>query len=1088
MPNFFIDRPIFAWVVALFIILLGVLAVPNLPIAQYPSVAPPTININATFPGASAQTLDESVTNLIEQELNGAAGLLYYASTSSSSGRAQITATFEAGTNPDLAQVEVQNRVSRVEPRLPQPVLQQGLRVEKANTGFLMVGSLSSQDPKIDRTTLADYITRNVINEIRRVPGVGLVQLFASERAMRVWVDPAKLTGFKLTAGDVFAAISAQNAQVSAGTMGDLPSPPSQQITATVNVQGQLATPEQFGNIVLRANPDGSTVRLRDVARAEIGPQTYQFSSYQNGRDTAAFAVQLAPDANALATSQGVRERLEQLSAYFPQGVTYDVPYDTAPFVRLSIKKVLETLAEAMVLVFLVMFLFLQNIRYTLIPTIVVPIALLGTLALMLPLGLSINVLTMFGMVLVIGILVDDAIIVVEATERIMAEEGLPPKEAARKAMSQISGAIVGITLVLTAVFVPLSFMGGSVGVIYRQFALSMAVSILFSGFLALSLSPALCATLLKPMAHGAEHQRDIRRGPLGWLDGFFNAFNHHFAGATRGYSRSVGSIVRRTGRYALLYAAIVAVMAFLFLRLPTAFLPVEDQGSILVDVQLPGNASANRTREVTRQVENYYLGERAAGAAPGAQPSLTQQAVDKMVTITGFSFSGTGPNAAIAFVVLRDWAERGPQQSAQAIANRGLGELFAASGIRDGTVFSVVPPAIQGLGTSSGFEFRLQDRSGAGVPALKAAGNELLGKARRSPVLRAQSLRQTSLPDAAQLEIDVDRDAASALGVSFGDINSTLSIALGSALVNDFPNVGRMQRVMLQADAGWRMAPEEILQLQVRNARGAMVPLSAFAKAKWGHGPVLLARYNGYPALNISGEGAPGYSSGEAMAEMARLTGELPPGFGYEWTGQSFQEQRSGEQAPLLMGLSILVVFLVLAALYESWAIPFAVILVVPLGVIGAVLAVTLVGMPNDVFFKVGLITMIGLSAKNAILIVEFAKDLYAGGRPLLDSTVEAARLRFRPILMTSLAFGAGVLPLAIASGASSASQRAVGVGVLGGIITATVLAIFLVPMFFVVVTRLFRIQPTDVHSHAPGLDTPPPGGPQEQGSKAAP
>ncbi|MBS7457565.1 efflux RND transporter permease subunit [Coralloluteibacterium stylophorae] len=1076
MPNFFIDRPIFAWVVALFIILFGVLALPNLPIAQYPEVAPPSIEVTATYPGASAEQLDESVTSLVEQELNGAEGMIYYASTSSSSGRATISATFEPGTNPQLAQVEVQNRIRRVESRLPQQVLQQGLQVERANAGFLMVGSMLSDNPEIDRIALGDYATRNVINEIRRVPGVGQAQLFAPERALRVWIDPAKLTGLDLLPSDVFNAISAQNAQVSAGTIGDRPSTPTQQITATVTVRGQLSTPEEFGNIILRANPDGSTVRLRDVARVEVGAQTYQFMSYQNGVEAAAFGVQLAPGANALATSEGVRAKLEELSEYFPQGVRYDVPYDTAPFIEISIEKVIHTLVEAIVLVFLVMFLFLQNIRYTLIPTIVVPIALLGTLAVLYALGFSVNVLTMFGMVLAIGILVDDAIIVVENTERIMAEEGLTPREAVRKAMRQITAAIVGITLVLIAVFLPLAFMSGSVGVIYRQFSASMAISIAFSGFLALSLTPALCATLLKPISHGGEHQREVRRGPLGWMDRFFNWFNRFFDRSTHRYEGGVRHVIGRPKRYMLVFLAIVALMAVLFLRLPSSFLPVEDQGSLLVDIQLPPNAAANRTREASRQIENYYMGDPATRqrvaeayasgdedrideATEGLTP--TQQAVEKMVMINGFSFSGTGPNAGLSFVILRDWAERDDEQSAQAIADRAIGELFAMSGIKDGTVFSVVPPAIQGLGTSSGFEFRLQDRAGLGHAALQAASQELMNKARQGGMIDPQSLRVASLPDAAQIQVEIDRQKASALGVSFADINQTLSISIGSTIVNDFPNQGRMQRVMIQADTGWRMAPEDILRLYVRNAQGEMVPMSAFATIDWVYGPVMVSRYNGYPSVNISGEGAAGVSSGAAMEEMARLADELPPGFGFEWTGQSLQEQQSGAQAPMLLGLSILVVFLVLAALYESWSIPLSVILVVPLGVLGAVLAVTLVGMPNDVFFKVGLITIIGLSAKNAILIIEFAKDLHAEGKDLLESTLEAARLRFRPILMTSLAFGFGVVPLALATGASSASQRAVGVGVLGGIVAATVLAVFLVPVFFVFVSNLFKPKP---------------------------
>lgn len=1064
MPNFFIDRPIFAWVVAIFLVIAGVLSIPMLPVAQYPTVAPTTIEITATYPGADARTLDESVTSLVEQELNGAPGLLYYQSSSSGSGRASISAVFVPGTDPALAQVEVQNRIRRVESRLPQPVLQQGLQVDRANAGFLLVASLSSDDPDTDRVALGDYIARNIINEVRRVPGVGSAQLFAPERAMRIWTDPARLEGLGLQPGDVVAAIREQNAQVAAGTLGDNPAPAGQPITATVTVDGQLTTPEAFGNIILRANPDGSSVRLRDVARVEVGSETYQFSAYQDGLPTAAFAVQLGPDANALDTSRGVREVLDRLSADFPPGVTYDVPYDTAPFVEISIRTVVETLVIAAILVFLVMFLFLQNIRYTLIPTITVPISLLAMLAVMLPLGFSINVLTMFGMVLAIGILVDDAIIVVENTERIMAEEGLGPKEATRKAMGQITGAIVGITLTMVAVFLPLAFMAGSTGVIYRQFSMTMVVSIVISSFLALSLSPAMCASLLKRVGSGEEHQREVRSGPLGLLDRFFNAFNHHFSTASRGYTRRVGGVVARSGRFVVIYIAIVAVMALLFVRLPTAFLPTEDQGSVLVDIQLPANASSERTREVTRQVEDYFIGPEASRGDPDAERSRTQEAVRQVVMINGFSFSGTGPNAGLGFVILEDWAKRGRDQSAQAIAQQAIVDLFVMGGVRDGTVFTVVPPAIQGLGTSGGFDFRLQDRSGAGYEALRAAADELMGLARQSERLNPGAIRETSLPPAQQIRVDIDRERATALGLSITDINQTLQVSLGSALANDFPNLGRMQRVIVQADGEWRMSPEALLRLSVRNRDGEMVPMSSFASIDWTLGPVAVSRFNGYPSVSISGEGAPGVSSGEAMDEMVRLMQQLPPGFGFEWAGQSLQEQQAGNQAPLLIALSVIVVFLVLAALYESWAIPFAAIMTVPLAVVGAVLAVMVVGLPNDVFFKVGLLTIMGLSARMAILIIEFAKDLYAQGMPLHEAAVEAARLRFRPILMTTLSFCAGVLPLAIATGAASASQRAVGVGVLGGMVSAIILGIFLVPVFFVVVTRLFRVRPDDV------------------------
>ncbi len=1031
MARFFIERPVFAWVVAILITLAGVLAIPNLPVSQYPTIAPPSVEIAATYPGASAETVDLAVTSLIEQELNGATGLLYYESQSNSYGRASITATFAPGTDPDLAMVDVQNRIKKAETRLPQPVMQQGLRVEKASSNFLLVTTLSSKDGSLDRTGLADYITRNVLNEIRRVPGVGKAELYASQRAMRIWIDAAKLTGYGLTPDDVNRAIALQNRQVPAGIVGDQPSTATQQVSATIVVRGMLANPEEFGEIVLRANSDGSAVRLRDVARVEVGAETYQFSSRLNGDDTAAVAVQLAPGANALATATEVRARLDALAGYFPPGVAYDIPYDTSPFVEVSIEKVVQTLFEAMLLVFLVMWLFLQNLRYTLIPGIVVPIALMGTFAVMYAAGFSINVLTMFGMVLAIGILVDDAIVVVESVERIMAEEGLSPKEATRKAMTQISGAIVGITLVLVVVFLPLGFMSGSVGAIYRQFSLSLATSILFSGFLALSLTPALCATLLEPIAPGHSHER---RGFFGW-------FNRGFRRTTNGYRGAIARMLPRAGRWMVVYAAIGVALAVLYARLPTSFLPLEDQGYTITDIQLPAGATANRTLEVIEQMEAHYR----------SRPS-----VENVVAISGFSFSGMGQNSALAFTTLKDWSLRGSDESAQAEAARANG---AFQEIRDARAFAVVPPPIPELGSASGFTLRLQDRGGIGHEALLAARDRLLAAAARSPVLAY--LRVEGLEDAPQLRVDIDRQKASALGVPFENIAGTLSTAIGSAVINDFANAGRMQRVIVQAEVADRMNPEDVLALHTANVRGDMVPLSAFATTNWDFGPVQLIRYNGYPSYKLSGDARPGFSTGQAMEEMERLVAQLPAGVGHEWTGQSLQERQAGAQVPLLLGLSLLVVFLVLAALYESWSIPLSVLLVVPLGVVGSVLAVTLRGMPNDVFFTVGLITVIGLSAKNAILIIEFARDLHAAGKGLVDAAVEAARLRFRPILMTSFAFILGVLPLAIASGASSASQRAIGTGVMGGMIAATLLGVFLIPVFFVVVLRLFGRKP---------------------------
>ena len=1026
MPQFFIDRPVFAWVVALFILLAGALAIPQLPVAQYPDVAPPQIEIYAVYPGASAQTVDESVVSLIEEELNGADHLLYFES-QSSLGSATIKATFQPGTNPELAQVDVQNRLKAVESRLPQAVNQQGLQVEKVSSGFLLLITLTSSDGKLDDVALSDYLARNVMNEIKRLDGVGKAQLYGAERAMRIWIDPRKLLAFNLTPADVNAAIVAQNAQVSAGSIGDLPTRTTQEITATILVKGQLSTPDEFADIVLKANPDGSTVRISDVARVEIGSQEYQFSTRLNGKPSTAVAVQLSPGANALNTATLVRAKMDELKRYFPANVDYSIPYDTSPFVKVSITKVVYTLGEAMLLVFAVMFLFLQNIRYTLIPTLVVPVALMGTFATMLALGFSINVLTMFGMVLAIGILVDDAIVVVENVERIMATEGLSPREATRKAMQQITGAIVGITLVLVAVFIPMAFMQGSVGVIYQQFSLSMATSILFSAFLALTLTPALCATLLKPIAQGEHHEKT----------GFFGWFNRRFERLTERYQGWVAYALKRTGRYLLIYGVLLIGLGVAFSRLPSSFLPVEDQGYTITDIQLPPGASKNRTVQVAEQVEAHNAGE------PGIRDS---------VVILGFSFSGSGQNAALAFSTLKDWSERSSDDSAASIADRAN---VALSQIKDAVTFAVLPPPVDGLGTSSGFEFRLQDRGGLGHEKLMAARSELLAAAEKSPIL--MNVRESALAEAPQVQLIVDRKQANALGVSFADVGGVLSTAVGSAYINDFPNQGRMQRVVVQAEGDQRSQVADLLNIHVRNTHEKMVPLSAFVQATWTQGPAQLTRYNGYPAISISGEPTPGHSTGEAMAEIERLVAQGPAGLGQEWTGLSLQERLSGSQAPILLGLSLLIVFLCLAALYESWSIPTSVLLVVPLGVLGAVLAVTLRGMPNDVFFKVGLITIIGLSAKNAILIIEFAKSLYDEGHDLIDATLQAARLRLRPIVMTSLAFILGVVPLAIATGASSASQQAIGTGVIGGMISAT-LAVVFVPVFFVVVMKLVR------------------------------
>ncbi len=1029
MAKFFIDRPIFAWVIALFIMVMGAVSITQLPIAQYPPVAPPSIVVSAVYPGASARTLEDSVISIIEQEMNGSPGLIYMESVAQANGTGQITLSFEPGSNADLAQVDVQNRLSRATPRLPSAVTQQGVRVDKSRSNFLLFAILSSDDPAWDPVALGDYASRSVVPELQRLPGVGQAQLFGTERAMRIWIDPAKLLGVNLSAADVTTAIRAQNAQVSAGEIGSLPDIAGQGIAATVVVNGQLSSVAEFGNVVLRANADGSTVRLKDVARIELGAQTYATSARLNGKPSTGIGVQLAPSGNALATAKAIRLKMQELQRFFPKGMTWTIPYDSSRFVDISIRQVAVTLLEAVALVFLVMFLFLQNWRYTVIPTIVVPVALLGTFATLLALGFSINVLTMFGMVLVIGIVVDDAIVVVENVERIMSEEGLPPMEATRKAMGQISGAIVGVTVVLISVFVPLAFFSGSVGNIYRQFSAVMGVSIAFSAFLALSLTPALCATLLKPVEAGHHHAKT----------GFFGWFNRGFTRTAKGYEGGVARLLPHAARYLVIYAVIVAAAALVYLRLPTSFLPNEDQGTMLVNVQLPPGATQERTRAVMQQVEGFVL---------------KQPEVQSIVSVLGFSFSGQGQNAALGFVTLKDWSDRhAAGSSAQDVAGRAFGGLM---GVRDAFIFPLSPPPIPELGASSGFSFRLQDRAGLGREALLAARNQLLGLAGQSKVLT--QVRPDGLEDAPQLQVDIDRNKASALGVSYEAINSVLSTALGSAYVNDFPNAGRLQRVVVQADAPARMQQEDLLRLNVANSGNQAVPLASFASTRWISGAMQTVRFNGYPSMRISGNAAPGFSTGAAMSEMESLAAQLPQGMGFEWTGQSREEKLAGSQALILYAFAILSVFLCLAALYESWTIPLSVILVVPLGVLGVLLATLLRGYSNDVYFQVGLITIIGLSAKNAILIIEFAKGLQAQGKGVIESALAAAHLRFRPIVMTSLAFTLGVLPLAIATGAGSASQRAIGTGVIGGILTGTTLAVLFVPIFFVVVRSLFK------------------------------
>ncbi|MCC4590782.1 multidrug efflux RND transporter permease subunit [Xanthomonas campestris pv. cannae] len=1024
MPQFFIERPVFAWVIALFIVLFGTLAIGQLPVARYPSVAPPSVSLMAVYPGATPQTLNDSVVSLIERELSGVKNLLYFESSVDSAGSAQITATFKPGTDPELAQVDVQNRLKAVEPRLPQAVRQNGLQVESAASGFLMLVGLTSPDGRYDEVALNDYLARNIVQELRRIDGVGRVQLFGAEQAMRVWVDPDKLIAYGLTMTELAQAIEQQNAQIAPGRLGDEPAVRGQRLTVPLTVAGQLTTPAQFAAIVLRADSGGARVTLGDVARVELGAQSYGFSNRENGAAATSAAIQLSPGANALRTAQAVKARLAELAASMPAGMAYSIPFDTAPFVKLSIQQVLKTLLEAMVLVFLVMYLFLQNVRYTLIPAIVAPIALLGTFAVMLLAGFSINVLTMFGMVLAIGIIVDDAIVVVENVERIMASEGLPPREATTKAMREISGAVVGITLVLTAVFIPMAFASGSVGVIYQQFTLAMAVSILFSAFLALTLTPALCATLLRPVAPG-HHARS----------GFFGAFNRGFERLAGSYAARVTWLLRRGGRVMAVFAALCVALVLAMRVLPSAFLPEEDQGYFMTSIQLPTGATSERTLDVVKAFERHVA---------------TRPALASNLVILGFSFSGSGSNAAMAFTMLKDWDQR-DGASARDEAERAQ---QAMATLPEGTVMSLLPPAIDELGTSSGFTVYLQDRGNRSEAALMAAQAQLLELAARSDVV--SDVYADGLPPGKSIHLEIDRQQAEAMGLSFAAVSNTLSAAMGSLYVNDFPNAGRMQQVILQADAASRMQLDDVLDLRVRSDSGGMVPLREVVRASWTDAPQQLMRFQGFPAVRIAGGAAPGVSSGAAMAEMERLAAQLPPGFAVAWTGQSLQERQSAAQAPLLMLLSALVVFLVLAALYESWSIPLSVMLVVPLGLLGAVAAVMLRGLPNDVFFKVGLITIIGLSAKNAILIVEFARQLHRDGQGLVEAATNAARLRLRPILMTSLAFALGVVPLMLASGASAETQHAIGTGVFGGMVSGTVLAIFFVPAFFVCVVGL--------------------------------
>ncbi|BBJ85142.1 multidrug efflux RND transporter permease AcrD [Raoultella ornithinolytica] len=1030
MANFFIDRPIFAWVLAILLCLTGTLAILSLPVEQYPDLAPPNVRITANYPGASAQTLENTVTQVIEQNMTGLDNLMYMSSQSSSSGQATITLTFTAGTNPNEAMQQVQNQLQSAMKKLPQDVQNQGVTVRKTGDTNILTIAFVSTDGSMDKQDIADYVASNIQEPLSRVNGVGDITAYGSQYSMRIWLDPAKLTSVQMTAKDVTDAIESQNAQIAVGQLGGTPSVDNQSLNATINAQSLLQTPQQFRDITLRVNPDGSLVTLGDVAKVELGAESYDYLSRYNRNPASGLGVQLASGANEMQTAELVLNRLDELSQYFPHGLEYKIAYETTSFVKASIHDVVKTLLEAIVLVFLVMYLFLQNIRATLIPTIAVPVVLMGTFAILFACGYSINTLTMFAMVLAIGLLVDDAIVVVENVERIMSEEGLSPREATRKSMGQIQGALVGIAMVLSAVFIPMAFFGGTTGAIYRQFSITIVSAMVLSVLVAMILTPALCATLLKPMKKGEEHGK---KGFFGWFNRMFNR------NATR-YETTVGKILHRSLRWIAIYALLLGGMVFMFLRLPTSFLPQEDRGMFLTSVQLPSGATQQQTLKVVQKVEDYFFNHEQANVA-------------SIFATVGSGPGGNGQNVARMFIRLKDWDERDAKTGTSfAIIERAT---KAFNSINEARVFATNPPAISGLGSSAGFDMELEDHAGNGHAALMAARDTLLDLAAKDE--RLTRVRHNGLDDSPQLQIDIDQRKAQALGVAIDDINNTLQTAWGSSYVNDFMDRGRVKKVYVQSAAPYRMLPDDINLWYVRNSSGTMVPFSAFATSRWQTGSPRLERYNGYSAVEIIGEAAPGISTGTAMAIMEDLTRQLPNGFGLDWTAMSYQERLSGAQAPALYAISLLVVFLCLAALYESWSIPFSVMLVVPLGVIGALLATWMRGLENDVYFQVGLLTVIGLSAKNAILIVEFANELNEKGEDLLAATLSACRQRLRPILMTSLAFIFGVLPMATSTGAGSGSQHAVGTGVMGGMISATVLAIFFVPLFFVLVRRRF-------------------------------
>jgi multidrug efflux pump len=1048
MPRFFINRPIFAWVIAIMVMLVGLLAIKKLPVSQYPPIAPPQIAINAVYPGASAQTVQDTVTQVIEQKLNGIDNLIYMSSTSDSAGAVSITLTFKAGTDPNIAQVQVQNKLQLAVPLLPQIVQRSGIQVVKSTRNFLLIVGLVSEDGSMDRNELTDYMVSNIQDIVSRLEGVGELLLFGTQNAMRIWLNPAKLNNFHMTTNDVIAALQAQNVQVSAGQFGGTPAPQGQQLNATINARALLQSPEQFDAIILRTNSDGSTVRLKDVAESKIGTENYEIQSYYNGKPLGGMAIRLAAGANALETGDRIKAKMAELERYFPPGMKVVYPYDTTPFVKISIEEVVHTLIEAVLLVFIIMFLFLQNLRATLIPTIAVPVVLLGTMGVLAACGFSINTLTMFALVIVIGLLVDDAIVVVENVERIMSEEGLSPHDATIKSMGQITSALWGIATVLAAVFLPMAFFPGSTGVIYRQFSITIISAMILSVLVAMILTPALCSTLLKPIEKGHTP------GECGWFCSFFRWFNRLFEFCRTKYEGIVGRSFGKPVRYLVVYGAIVAAMAWFFLHLPTSFLPDEDQGFIICQVQLPAGATQERTIQVIRQLEQHFLEKES-------------KAVQGVITVAGFSFAGRGQNMGLAFVRLKHWdLRKGKDMKAQAIAGRAM---KAFSQFRDGLAFAFSPPAVLELGVANGFDFQLQDRGGLGHEKLMEARNQLLGMAMKNPKLIA--VRPNGQDDSPQFKLDIDDVRAGALGVSQADINNVLSTAWGSTYVNDFIQNGRVKKVYLQSEPSSRMLPEDINRWYVSNKKGEMVPFSAFATARWQYGSPRLERYNGIPSVEILGQAAPGISTGEAMAEVEKMAAQLPPGIGYEWTGLSYEEKNAGAQAPALYAISLLVVFLSVAALYESWTIPFVNLLMLPLGLVGAVTAVKLRMFPNDVYLQIGLLTTVGLSTKNAILIIQFIKDQLHQGHDLVEATLLAVRIRLRPVIMTSLAFFFGTLPLALTKGAGAAAQNAIGTAVTGGLLSATFIDLIFIPFFFVMVSRLFGRKKYKLHVEEPAV-----------------